>query len=223
MPRLNPNRQLKNGSRLVVELLSWLETAIVATPLLVVLLILLLFGVLLPLVLYHSLAILASCALVLLFVYVHNVVEHRYFSKTFLARAKGSRAGHWVILSNRLMMLCIFIFFENLLLANWGLYDPKSPGLFVHFWLIHLFVLIWAFNPPSEMSEALSSVNSRAATTITMAVIVGLAVFIGDLGARSADNRLLQNVAFGVVMAVFLAAVLSFYDRGMKYLVRRYK
>ena len=222
MPKLNPNRQLKNGSRLVVELLDWLETAIVATPLMAVLLILLLFGVLLPLLLYHSLAILASCALVLLFVYVHNVVEHRYFSKTFLARAKGSRAGHWVVLANRLMMLCIFIFFENLLLAHWGLYDPKSPGLFVHFWLIHLFVLIWAFNPPSEMSEALS-VNSRAATTTAIAVIVGLAVFIGDLGARSADNQLLQNVAFGVVMAVFLAAVLSFYDRGMKYLVRRYK
>ncbi len=222
MPKLNSNRQLKNGLRVVVELLDWLGTATVATPLLAVLLILLLFGVLLPLLLYHSLAILASCALVLLFVYVHNVVEHRYFSKTFLARAKGSRAGHWVILANRLMMLCIFIFFENLLLAHWGLYDPKSPGLFVHFWLIHLFVLIWAFNPPSEMSEALS-VNSRAATTTTMAVIVGLAVFLGDLGARSADNRLLQNVAFGVVMAVFLAAVLSFYDRGMKYLVRRYK
>ena len=222
MPKLNPNHQLKNGSRVIVELLDWLGTAIVATPLLAVLLILFLFGVLLPLLLYHSLAILASCALVLLFVYVHNVVEHRYFNKTFLSRAKGSRAGHWVILANRLLMLCIFIFFENLLLAHWGLYDPKSPGLFVHFWLIHLFVLIWAFNPPSEMSEALS-VNSRAATTITMAVIVGLAVFIGDLGARLANNQLLQNIAFGVVMAIFLAAVLSFYDGGMKWLVRRYK
>ena len=54
-------------------------------------------------------------------------------------------------------------------------------------------------------------------------MVVGLAIFIGDLGTRLADNRLLQNIAFGVVMAVFLAAVLSSYDRGMKYLVKRYK
>ena len=222
MPKLNSNRQLKNSLRVVVELLDWLGTAIVAAPLLAVLLILLLFGVLLPLLWYHSLAILASTALVLLFVYVHNVVEHRYFSKTFLARAKGSRAGHWVVLANRLLMLCVFIFFENLLLAHWGLYDPKSPGLFIHFWLIHLFVLIWAFNPPSEMSEALSA-NSRAATTTVMAVIVGVAIFIGEAGARLSDNQLLQNIAFGVVMAVFLAAILSFYDKTMKYLVKRYK
>lgn len=222
MSRLNPKTQFKNGLKTAVELLDWLGTAIVAAPLLAVLLILLLFGVLLPLLWYHSLAILASTALVLLFVYVHNVVEHRYFSKTFLARAKGSRAGHWVVLANRLLMLCTFIFFENLLLAHWGLYDPKSPGLFIHFWLIHLFVLIWAFNPPSEMSEALS-VNSRAAITLVMAVIVGAAVFIGEAGARLSDNQLLQNIAFGVVMAVFLAAVLSSYDRAMKYLVKRYK
>lgn len=222
MPKPDINRQFKNGLRSAVELLDWLGTAIVAAPLLAVLLILLLFGVLLPLLLYHSLAILASTALVLLFVYVHNVVEHRYFSKTFLARAQGSRAGHWLVLANRLLMLCIFIFFENLLLAHWGLYDPKSPGLFLHFWLIHLFVLIWAFNPPSEMSAALSS-KSRAATTAVMAVIVALAIFIGEIGARLSDNQLLQNIAFGVVMAVFLAAVLSFYDRTMKSLVKRYK
>lgn len=222
MKRLDPQRQLRNGLRVTVELLDWLGTAIVAAPLLAVLLVLLLFAVLLPLLWYHSLAILASTSLVLLFVYVHNVVEHRYFSKTFLARAKGSRAGHWVVLANRLLMLCIFIFFETLLLAHWGLYDPKSPGLFVHFWLIHLFVLIWAFNPPSEMSEALS-VNSRAATTLVMAVIVGAAIFIGEAGARLSDNQLLQNIAFGVVMAVFLAAVLSSYDKAMKFLVKRYK
>ena len=222
MAKIDPQRQLKNGLKTAAELLDWLGTAIVATPLLAVLLILLLFGVLLPLLWYHSLAILASTGLVLLFVYVHNVVEHRYFSKTFLVRAKGSRAGHWLVLANRLLMLCVFIFFENLLLAHWGLYDPKSPGLFIHFWLIHLFVLIWAFNPPSEMSEALSA-NSRAATTLVMAVIVGAAVFIGEAGARLSDNQLLQNIAFGVVMAVFLAAVLSSYDRVMKYLVKRYK
>lgn len=221
MTKTSFSDKVKGGLRLAVELLDWLGTAIVATPLLAVLLLLLLFGVLLPLLLYHSLAILASVALVLLFVYVHNVVEHRYFSKTFLARARGSQAGHWVVLANRLLMLCVFVFFENLLLAHWGLYDPKSPGLFIHFWLVHLFVLIWAFNPPSEMSEALS-VNSRVAITAVMALIVGLALFVGEAGARLSGNQLLQNIAFGVVMAVFLAAVLSFYDRTMKYLVKRY-
>ena len=222
MARVDLNRQLHNCLRVAAELLDWLAVTIVTAPLLAVLLVLLLFGVILPLLLYHSLAILASCALVLLFVYVHNVVEHRYFTKAFIKRARGNRPGHWVILANRLVMLGLFLFFENLLLAHWGLYDPKSPGVFIHFWLIHLFVLIWAFNPPSELSEALS-VRSRAVSTLLLATVVGLAVFIGDLGTRLADNRLLQNIAFGVVMAVFLAAVLSSYDRGMKYLVGRYK
>lgn len=222
MAKFDLNRQLRNGLRVAVELLDWLVGAVVAAPLLAVLLVLLLFGVLLPLLLYHSLAILASVVLVLLFVYVHNSVERRYFSRTFLKRARGSRPGHWVVLANRLLMLCLFLFFESLLLAHWGLYDPKSPGVFIHFWLVHLFILIWAFDPPAELSEALS-LRSRTAATLVTATVVGLAIFIGDLGARLADNRLLQNIAFGVVMAVFLAAVLSSYDRGMKYLVKRYK
>ena len=164
MAKFDPARQLQTGLRILVKLVDWLVVTIVTAPLLAVLLVLLLFGVVLPLLLYHSLAILASAVLVLLFVYVHNTVERRYFSKAFLRAARGSRPSHWLVLANRLLMLCLFLFFESLLLAHWGLYDPKSPGVFIHFWLVHLFILIWAFDPPAELSEAFSR-QSRAAGT----------------------------------------------------------
>ena len=220
MPKTDSRRQLIYGLMAVLKAVDSLALTAAAAPRLAVLVLLLLFAVLIPLLLDYSLAILASCGLVMLFVYVHNVVEGRYFSKAFFRKAKTNQAAHWVILANRLVMLCLFMFFESLLLAHWGLYDPKSPGLFIYFWLVHLFVLVWVFDPPSELSSALST-ESRSTTTLAMIVIVALAVFCGDLGGRLADNQVLQNVAFGVVMAVFLAAVLSSYDRGMKSLVKR--
>lgn len=169
---------------------------------------------------YQSWAMFASSVLTFLYVYLYDEIEDRYFKPFVNRRGVRAQAVHWVILAHRLGLLLVFVFFESLFLTQWGLHPPEGSGIFTHFWLPHLLLLIWAFSPVSRLGLALS-LKSRLADFAFVAATLVVAEYIHSLGERPNNNPILQDATFAIVVAVCLGALVTLYDRFLRWLMSR--
>lgn len=167
---------------------------------------------------YQSWAMFASSVLTFLYVYLYDEIEDRYFKPFVSRRGVRAQAVHWVILAHRLGLLLVFVFFESLFLTQWGLHPPEGSGIFTHFWLPHLLLLIWAFSPVSRLGLALS-LKSRLVDFAFVAATLVLAEYIHSLGERPSNNLILQDATFAIVVAVCLGALVTLYDKFLRWLL----
>ena len=205
-----------------MEKLAWTYVAIVGIPLWFSLAFLI---ILIPvnLIVFHSWAMLVVGLMTWLYLHLSNHIDGKYLRSLDSQRTVGDKDFRWVVLINRMGLLCLLMLFEGSLLAQWDLYTIESDSVFSVFWLAQVILLVkWSYS-----LKGLGGVLDKwpkIAGTLFFIFAMALAPMFMNWGARlSQKYENWQDVALAVMMAVLIVAVAAIYDDIMKKLTSKYK
>lgn len=205
-----------------LEKLAWISVVIVGMPLWFSLVF---FIVLIPvnLLLLHSWAMLAVGLMTWLYLHLDNHINDKYFRLLNPKRTAGDKYFCWVVLFNRMVLLCLFMLFEGSLLAQWNLYTIESDSIFSFFWLAQVILLAkWAYSLKG-LGGVLDRWPKIASTLFFIFVVMLAPMFMNWGGQLSQRYENWQDIAFAIMMAVLIVATVAIYDDIMKRLTHKYR
>lgn len=177
-----------------------------------------------------SLAVYA-CTFAILYVYVYKLLEDKYMHKTRSSKIDKNRLERFIYLSKWIFFV-IFLFFETIVLADWGLLTPQS-GKAILVPLILAFIVanyLELGDPPKVFSfQTKEPADQKLCNLIDFLLfnfiflILALVIFsVMILAVDRYHYRVLQEIASGIVIAsAFTSLANLYFVRFKNYLIEK--